>query len=232
MKKILSIIPARSNSKGVKNKNVIDIGGKPLMAYTIECSKKSKYVNRTIVSTDSLEYKKIAEKYGAEVPFLRDSKFAKDEVHAIYPVIELIEKLKKVESYEPDLVLMLLPTSPLRKSETLDLAIEKFLDLKSKYKSLVSVKALKKSKYHIRKIERENLKPLVKTKNYNIQRQNLEDLFILNGSIYISTPSDLLSKKTFHIENFTTFYEMDEIESIDVDSIQEVNYVRKLINIL
>ena len=229
MKEILSVIPARAHSKGIINKNIFKIREKPLMAYSIECSLNSKYVSRTVVTTDSLSYKKIAESYGAEVPFIREKKFSTGDVHAVIPVIDTLIKLSKQESYNPDLVIMLLPTSPLRKSITLDRAIEKFKNLKSEFKSLVSVKSLNKSKHHLRKIKGDLLLPFEEEENYNIQRQGLENLFVLNGSIYIASPTDLLKYKSFHIDNQTTFFEMNEFESIDIDNMEDITNFEKLI---
>ena len=124
---------------------------------------------------------------------------------------------------------MLLPTSPLRKSITLDRAIEKFKKSKSEFKSLVSVKPLHKSKHHLRKIKGDFLLPFEEEKNYNIQRQGLENLFVLNGSIYIASPNDLMKYKSFHIDNQTTFFEMDEFESIDIDNMEDITNFEKLI---
>ena len=232
MKNILTVIPARSNSKGIKDKNIIEINGKPLISYSIECSLKSKYVSRTIVNTDSESYMKIAKKYGAEVPYLRDKNMASDSVHAVFPVLETLKKLYDTENYNPDLIIMLLPTSPLRKVSTLDRAIEKYIELNKKIKSLVSVRALGKSKHHLRRVNGDLLLPFIKRNDYNIQRQEYENLFVLNGSIYISCPNYLLKYKTFHLENETAFFEMDEFESIDIDTYDDIKKIKKLIQIL
>ena len=94
-KKILAIIGARSGSKGLKNKNILKIKNKPLMGWIISSAKKSKYINRVIFSTDSLKYKRIAEKYGAEVPVIRPSKLAKDTSREIEFINHTLSWLKK-----------------------------------------------------------------------------------------------------------------------------------------
>jgi len=117
---------------------------------------------------------------------------------------------------------MLLPTSPLRKTSTLDNAIEKFLECRSNYKSLVSVCSIGKSEFHLRKFSGNTLIPFKKSTNYNIQRQNQSNLYLLNGSIYISMAKTLIDAKTFHFDELTTYFEMDKLESIDVDSIDDI----------
>jgi len=122
--KILAIIPARGGSKRVPRKNIKILGGKPLLAYSIEHSQSSKYINRTIVSTEDEEIAQIAKKYGAEVPFMRPKELAQDDT-TDFPVFEhVLNWLKENENYLPDVVVQLRPTSPLRKVEDVDGAIE------------------------------------------------------------------------------------------------------------
>jgi CMP-N,N'-diacetyllegionaminic acid synthase len=220
---ILCVIPARSGSKGLINKNIKPLNGKPMMVYSIECSKKSKYVNRTIVSTNSEKYAEIAKSNHAEVPFLRNENTSTDNIHSVYAVIELLEKLSTEKGYNPDITIMLLPTSPLRNVETLDLAIEKFLNHQNEVDSLISVYNLNKSKYHLREVNNHVLKPLIKTKSIpkNFQRDIDESsVCVLNGSIYISKTKSLMKNKTFHTEK-ATFFEMSLLESIDIDTIED-----------
>ena len=92
MKNIVCIIPARSGSKGIQDKNIVNLGGHPLLAWTIATAKKSNLINRTVVSTDSKEYQKIAREYGAEAPFLRPSNISQDnstDLEFIKHILEL-----------------------------------------------------------------------------------------------------------------------------------------------
>ena len=116
--KILAIIPCRSGSKGVKNKNIRKIFGKPLIYYSIFFALQCKFIDRVIVSTDSKKYKKISENFGAEVPFLRPKNISKDDSLDIDLFKHTINWLKKNENYEPNLIVHLRPTSPLRKIKT------------------------------------------------------------------------------------------------------------------
>jgi len=117
MKKILAIIPARSGSKRIPNKNIKYFLGKPLIAYTIEQALACKFIDRVIVDTDSEKIANISKKYGAEVPWLRPDRLAGDTAQAADSYIYDLKKLKKDERYEPDYLMILQTTSPLREVE-------------------------------------------------------------------------------------------------------------------
>jgi len=120
-KKILAIIPARGGSKRLPNKNILPMGSKPLIAWSIESAKESKYVDDVIVSTDSQAIYDVAQKYGAHTPFIRPLELAQDDTRSIDVVIHALEFFKK-EKY--DYVILLQPTSPLREASDIDGAIE------------------------------------------------------------------------------------------------------------
>ena len=122
--KVLAIIPARGGSKSIPSKNIQKLGKLPLIAYTIEAAKNSKKVNRIIVSTDNKKIVKIAEKYGVEVPFLRPKKFSRDSSSTLDVVQHAIQSLQKVENYTPDIITILLPTSPFRSPNLIDESIK------------------------------------------------------------------------------------------------------------
>ncbi len=126
--KILTIIPARGGSKGIRLKNLAKINGVPLVAFSIEHSLASKLINRTIVSTDNEEIAKVSEKYGAEIPIFRSKELAGDDV-LDFPVFEhMLTYLKKEENYEPDIIVHLRPTSPYRKPKWIDSAINLLIE--------------------------------------------------------------------------------------------------------
>ena len=127
-KKILALIPARSGSKSVKNKNIRLINGKPMLAYSIEHAKKSKYINRIIVTTDSEEYAAIAREYGAETPFLRPAEFATDTAPDLDVFRHAVTWLNENEGYEPDIIVQLRPTDPYRDPAEIDKMIEIMLE--------------------------------------------------------------------------------------------------------
>ncbi len=125
--KIIAIIPARGGSKRIPRKNVKVLGGKPLIAWTIEHAKKSKHINRIVVSTDDQETAAVATSYGAEVPFMRPSELAEDMTPDLPVFQHALVWLKENEEYVPDVVVQLRPTSPLRSVEDVDAAIELLL---------------------------------------------------------------------------------------------------------
>lgn len=121
---ILGLIGVRSGSKGVKNKNIKLLYGKPLMGWIIDAAKKSKSLNRLIVSTDSEEYAKVAREFGAEVPCLRPAEMASDFSPEIDFVKYTLNWLKENENYNPDVVIRLMATVPLQESDDIDTLVE------------------------------------------------------------------------------------------------------------
>ena len=122
-KKILGIIPARGGSKGIPKKNIAQLSGKPLIAYTINAALKSKLLTKVIVSTDDKKIADIAKEYGCEVPFIRPESLSGDDV-LTYPVLKhAIEFLQENNHEKYDAILLLQPTSPFRSSKDIDNAI-------------------------------------------------------------------------------------------------------------
>ena len=120
---ILGFIPARRGSKRVPNKNIKLLDGKPLIAYTIEAAKASKQVNRIVVSTDSQEIASVAKTFGAEVPFLRPAAIAKSDSTEMQFFRHALDWFWENQQYEPGLIVLLYPTSPFRKSQSIDKAV-------------------------------------------------------------------------------------------------------------
>lgn len=121
---VLAIIPARGGSKSIPRKNIKDFAGWPLIAWSIAAAKQSKFVTRTIVSTDDPEIAAIGREFGAEAPFLRPAEFAQDHSLDLEAFRHALEWLDKNESYRPDIVVQLRPTSPIRPKGLVDKAIE------------------------------------------------------------------------------------------------------------
>ncbi len=127
---ILGIIPARGGSKGIKRKNLRSVGGKPLVAYTIEASLNSKYITKTVVSTEDFEIAKISEKFGARV-ISRPHELAQDETKTAPVMLQVLKELE-TEGYKPDYVVLLQPTCPLRDAEYIDDAFDFFFEMSEK----------------------------------------------------------------------------------------------------
>ena len=129
--KIVGVIPARSGSKGIPNKNIKPLAGRPLIYYTIQAGLESRLLNRLLVSTDSPEIEDIAKGYGAEVPFLRPAELAQDDTPRLPVVQHAARYLEKTEGYKPDIMVTLQPTSPLRRAEHIDAAIDMLISTKA-----------------------------------------------------------------------------------------------------
>ena len=224
---ILCIIPARSGSKGLPDKNIMDFKGKPLLSWSIEHAQQSKYSKymKIIVSTDSEKYAEISKQYGAETPFLRPSNISGD-ISSDYECIKhCVDWLKENENYKPDIILHLRPTQPCRKIEHINLAIEKFIIIRDKYDSLRSVIPIEKSPYKMYSINNDELKPLFDEVNnikepYNQARQLLPQCYLHNGYIDILN-TDILTNNTISGTKIYPFV-MDMDNNIDIDEKKDI----------
>jgi len=213
-KSFLAIIPARGGSKGVPRKNIRLLAGKPLIAWTIEEAKKSKYIDRLILSSEDEEIIDVAKDWGCEVPFKRPNELALDDTPGVDPVIHAINTLP--EKY--DYVCLLQPTSPLRKVEHIDGCIEKCIN--NNADSCVSVTEVDKHPYWMYELNKtEILVPLFDDEKLT-RRQDAEKVYVLNGAIYIAKSDFILNEKSFVGENTSAFV-MDKISSLDIDSIED-----------
>ena len=225
--KILCIIPARSGSKGIVDKNIMDFKGKPLLSWSIEHAQQSKYSKniKIIVSTDSEKYAEISKQYGAEVPFLRPKNISGDTSSDFECIKHCVDWLKENENYEPDIILHLRPTQPCRKIEHVNLAIETFINNRGKYDSLRSVIPVEKSPYKMYSINNDELKPLFCEVNnikepYNQARQLLPQCYLHNGYIDILN-TDILTNNTISGNKIYPFV-MDMDNNIDIDEEKDI----------
>lgn len=216
-KKVLALIPARGGSKGIKDKNIIDLCGKPLISYTIEAAKTSIYIDDTIVTTDSSKIANISVNFGAEVPFIRPSYLADDNSKTINTVIHAIQKLEDMNRTY-DIVILLQPTQPLRTTKDIDCALEKYINHGEE--SLVSVSLVKDHPVLIRSInEKGRLESMIKT-NSTIRRQDLQKYYRVNGCIYINKINEINYDTSFN-DNANPFI-MQQSHSVDIDELVDV----------
>lgn len=210
--KILAIIPARGGSKRVPKKNIKSLNGKPLIYYSINSALQSQYIDKVIVSTDNEEIKDVSIRFGAEI-VERPNNLAEDESSTIDVVFHVLDTLKE-NSYDPTLIILIQPTSPLRDNEDIDKAIELFL--KSKCDILMSVCETKHPPYWCFKLEEGLLKPIFDNKYLSMRSQDLNKTYQPNGAIFIARPKDLNRNKSFYSEN-TIPYIMPLEKSVDID---------------
>lgn len=216
--KILALIPARGGSKGIQKKNIKLLFGKPLIAWTIDQAKKSEYLNKIIVTTEDEEIGEISRSWGADI-IKRPKELAKDESPTIDAIFHALEVLKS-ENYNPDIIILLQPTSPLRTTKDIDNAMELFLN--TNCESVVSVCELKHSPYWCFEIEKGYLKSLFGDEYLRRRRQDLENVYMPNGAMYISTPENLRKYKGFYCLR-TIPYIMPPERGIDIDN--EVDFM-------
>lgn len=210
MKKI-AIIPARSGSKGLVNKNILMLLDKPILAYTIEAAIQSEKFIKVIVSTDSLEYKEIAEKYGAEV-VMRGEELSNDSATSYMVIKDVLEKDLGVEY---DYFVLLQPTSPFRNYQHINESIEKFEKNISNYDFLVSMTETSKTSTLIKPIEEDESLKHYDLDFSNYKRQNYKEYYP-NGAIFIGKNKEYLERKHFFGKKSLAYF-MNKADSIDID---------------
>ena len=210
MKKI-AIIPARSGSKGLKDKNIIDVCGKPLLAYSIEAAILSECFDRVIVSTDSKEYGHISEQYGAEVMY-RSEELSNDQASTYSVLEDIIHRIDRNYDY----FVLLQPTSPMRNAHHIVEAIEQFETNYDIYDFLVSVKEAEHASILVNPIEEDLSMKYFDVDYSNYRRQNYKE-YSPNGAIYMAKPDAYLKQKHFYGAN-SMAYVMSDVDSMDIDS--------------
>lgn len=221
--KILALIPARGGSKGIPGKNIKKLCGLPLIAYTINAAKKSKYIDEIVVTTDSEKIAKVAREYGASVPFLRPAKISGDDAKTIDAVIHAINELG-TDNF--DVLILLQPTQPLRTSEDIDGAIELFFS--KKCRSLIGVCKTASHPLFVRTVDKDNvLNKLLVTANSTIRRQDLPDYYVINGAIYINKISDLTHDTSFGDNEIG--YIMEKENSVDIDDMLDFYFAETIL---
>lgn len=209
----IAIIPARSGSKGLKDKNIKEINGKPLIAYAIESAINTGLFERVHVSTDSEKYAEIARKYGADVPFLRSEAMSSDTASSWDAVKEVLEKYDNI-GVSFDNLALLQPTSPLRDSNDIKAAFDIYVS--NKAKAVVSVCEVDHSPLLSNTLPDNNsLNGFICT-NSSAPRQTFSKYYRLNGAIYV-VDIPFLYEDTFIYREGSYAYIMDKRKSIDID---------------
>jgi CMP-N,N'-diacetyllegionaminic acid synthase len=235
MLEILSIIPARSGSKGFPDKNIFRIGEKHLLGYSVEASLKCKFISRTVVSTDSAHYAQIASGYGAEVPFLRPAEIAGDESLDIEFLQHGLDFLSKKENYKPDYVVLLRPTTPYRPPQLMNQIFEEFLRI-SKDQELTSFITIVKSPVNPYKLWEKRgrlLKGLMSDERFkephSLPRQKLPITW-MNAGV-----ADIISAETINkgstLGEHVGYFELPTHLYNDIDSEEDVFQVQRLLGL-
>lgn len=212
--KNIAIIPARSGSKGIKNKNIRNLCGKPLIAYTIEAAVNSGEFDEIMVSTDSEEYAEIAKKYGANVPFLRSTITASDTASSWDMVTEVLDGYKRLNQ-EYDTFCLLQPTSPLRTHEDINKAYKLYRE-KAEFAVVSVCKAEHSPLWCGHFPENGEFLGFVKRENMR-QRQAGDTFYRLNGAIYIVDIAKFSDEKFFYQKGSFAYF-MSQEKSVDIDT--------------
>ncbi|WP_103027997.1 cytidylyltransferase domain-containing protein [Salinibacter altiplanensis] len=207
---VLGVILARGGSKGLPRKNVRELAGKPLIAWTIDAAHESEYLDRLILSSDDEEIMEVAEEYGCEVPFQRPAELAQDDTPSMDA---LLHALDQVPGY--DYVVLLQPTSPLRTSEDIDMTIEK-CHQKDASACVTVTETEKPPEWMYTMNEWNRLEPVMKSEQTVTRRQEAPDTYVLNGAAYVAETGYLQEYRTFHGET-TIGHVMPLKRSVDVD---------------
>jgi len=227
--KFLIVIPARGGSKGIPNKNIIDVCGKPLIQYTIDLAlklKESQRVERVIVSTDCDKIADISRSLGVEIPFLRPASISTDSSKSIESIAHALFYFEKLGFFY-DAVIILQPTSPLRDYEDLSNALDLFIaqpcdGLISAYKEETINKLIM---YHK---NGDIARPLDENHNGGVRRHEHDPVYIQNGAIYITKP-DYIKRCNKIITTTPLLFEMSKRNSINIDTHSDLEYLKNLL---
>lgn len=211
---VVCVVPARGGSKGLPGKNIKNFCGKPLIAYTIEQAKRSKYIDRIIVSTEDEEISQLSLRYGAEVPFRRPMQLAEDNIATIDVLMHTINWLENIDKCLFDILVLLHVTTPLRSVEDIDKSIA--LLVEEKADNIFSVAEAHRNPYfNMVEINKRGYATLVKQGRFTT-RQSAPLVYDMNSSIYVWWKELLKEKKKIFLDK-TKIYLMPKERSIDID---------------
>lgn len=230
MYKILAIIPARGGSKGIPRKNIFPLYGKPLIEYTFEAAKGSKLINRIILSTEDSEIAETGRKNGIDVPFMRPKELSEDNTPTLPVIKHAVEFVEREQNYFADIIVILQPTAPLRKSYHIDEALTLLIN-NPDVDSVVSVTEVphQYNPYFVMKIEDGLLKFYNSESAKYTRRQELPKVYSRNGAIY-ALRLETLNKKNSLYGDTCLPYVMSFEESANIDTIHDIKIAERFLH--
>jgi len=222
---ILAIIPARKNSKRIKNKNKILLKNKKLIEHTFIVAKKSKLFTKILLTTDDKELINLSKKYNILAPWVRPKKISDDFSPSHKAVIHAYDWYKKNYG-KVDGIFILQPTSPFRTIKTLKEMIKIFKI--NKKKSVINVSKCNEHPEWMLRLKNKKILPYISKKNFPTRSQSLTKLYKINGLGYLINPSDLIKEKTLIPKNAIPCINKSKIESIDIDDMQDYLIAKKI----
>ncbi|MCX7835705.1 MAG: acylneuraminate cytidylyltransferase family protein [bacterium] len=229
MEGVLAVIPARSGSKGLPKKNILLLGGKPLIAHSIEFAKLCPSITKTIVSTDSEEIAGIARQYNCEVPFLRPSELAQDETPMLPVLQHALIEIEKMDKLQYDFLLLLQPTSPFRIPNEFEQCYTMLLQ-QPEADGIVSVTIPKHNPigYCVEQKDGYLVELSELSKTY-LRRQDLPTIYMLNGMYFLWRRDFLLSEKKSWRNGKNLIYVVPSLRSVDIDTLEDFEYAEFLL---
>lgn len=216
-KSVLALVPARGGSKGLPGKNIRPLGGKPLIAWTLEAAQGSGYVDSTVVTTDSEEIASVARAWKGEVPFLRPPEYASDTSPTSAAVVHALDWLEKERGRRYDILVLLQPTSPFRNAAHVDAALNAFA-ADPGAESLVSACEAEKSPYWTKSLGPDGyLRDFIPGASEYTRRQDLPKAYVLNGALYV-IPAETFRRTRAFMGERTRVFAMDRLSSLDIDT--------------
>jgi CMP-N-acetylneuraminic acid synthetase len=218
MHNILGLIPARGGSKGIPQKNIVLCAGKPLLAYSVEAALSSVYINRVLISTDDAKIAEIAQNHGAEAPFLRPDHLAQDETPALPVIQHAVTRLAAQFDWHAAIIVYLQPTSPLRRAEHIDAAIQILLDHQAD--TVVSVTEVPHQFHPLSVLQHtpNGLMPFLAGEEAPLRRQDKPVLYARNGpAVLAMTRQTVMEQNTLYGQK-TLPYIMQAQDSLDIDT--------------
>ena len=219
-KTVLAIIPARGGSKGLPGKNIKDLCGKPLIGWTIEKAKKSRYLDEVLVTTDCDKIAEISALFGASVPFIRPKELATDSSPTIDAIRHTLNFYKIQRGMCFDYVVLLEPTSPLREDNDIDNMLEKLDRNRESFDSIISIGKISEHPVIVKKVENDLLIPFFEELKPTSRRQDNKPAYFPYGVAYIVKTTSLLTEKTFYTRR-STYYFIQRYQNYEIDDIYD-----------
>lgn len=221
-RRVLAVVPARGGSKGLPRKNVLDLGGRPLIAWTLTAAQQATHIDRCVVSTDDTEIASVARAHGGEVPFMRPAELAGDHAATMDTVFHVLDRLPGF-----DFVVLLQPTSPLRSAADIEQTLERMIAAGAP--ACVSVTEPAKSPYWSYRIDAHGrLVPLTDPAYTRVRRQDLPPAYVLNGAVYAARVDWLREQGSF-LHPDTLAYPMPAERSLDIDTALDLRLAELLL---
>lgn len=223
---IAAIIPARGGSKGIPHKNIVDLGGLPLLGWSIRVAQQTPLIDKIYVSTDDLEIANVAKNLGAEVPFLRPSSLALDNSKTVDSIADFLTKLKN-SNICPDIVVLLQPTQPFRSSNTVTKAIKLFM---TRNAGVLTVSPATEHPILLRSLNFENfqLTQILPNVSSTVRRQDFNKIYKVNGAVYVNSSSDYFERASLNDNPFAVL--TSKIEGVDIDEPEDLEYAKWLLS--